>query len=49
MLARMWTKGIPLTMLVGIQTGVATLENSMEVAQKLKTELPLERLGGSVG
>ena len=29
MLVRMWRKGTPLTLLVGMQTGVATLENSM--------------------
>jgi len=33
MLARMWRKGNLLTLLVGIQTGTATLENSMEVPQ----------------
>ena len=49
MLVRMWRKGNPCALLEGMETGAATLENSMEVAQKLKTELPLERLGGSVG
>ena len=36
MLARMQRKGNPLTLLVGMQTGAATLENSMEVPQKVK-------------
>ena len=36
MLARMWKKGNPLALLVGMQTGAATLENSMEVPQKVK-------------
>ena len=29
-------------LLVGMQTGVATVENSMEKPQKLKTELPFD-------
>ena len=36
MLARMWRKRNPLTLLVEMQTGGATLENSMEVPQKSK-------------
>ena len=36
MLARMWRKGIPLTLLVGMEAGTATLENSMEVPQKVE-------------
>ena len=36
MLARMWRKGDPLALLVGMQGGTATLENSMEVPQKTK-------------
>ena len=35
MLARMWRNGNPLALLVGMQTGAATLENSVEV-QKIK-------------
>ena len=42
MLARMQRKGNPLTLLVGMQAGEATLENSMEVPQKLKIELPCD-------
>ena len=34
MLARMWRKGNPQILLVGIQTDPATVENSMEVSQK---------------
>ena len=34
--ARMWRKGNPLALLVGMQTGVATVEISMEVTQKVK-------------
>ena len=35
MLVRMWRKGNPLTLLVGMQTGAATLGN-MEFPQKVK-------------
>ena len=43
MLVRMWRKGEPLTLLVGMQVGTATLENSVEVLQKkLKIELPYD-------
>ena len=38
----MWRKGNPSTLLVGIQTGVATVENSMRFPQKLKMELPFD-------
>ena len=36
MLERMWRKGNPSTLLVGMQTGAATVENSMEVPQESK-------------
>ena len=36
MLARMWRKGNLLTLLVAMQAGAATMENSMEVPQKVK-------------
>ena len=36
MLARMWQNGNLLALLVGMQAGVAALENSMEVPQKVK-------------
>ena len=42
MLARMQRKRISFALLVGMQAGVATLENSMEVPQKLKIELPYD-------
>ena len=35
-LGRMWRKGNPLALLVGMQTGAATLEISMEVPQKVE-------------
>ena len=40
-LAKMWRKGNPLTLLVGMQTGAATLENSMEVPQEVKNRATL--------
>ena len=42
MLARMWRNVNPLALLVGMQTGAAALENSVEVAQKLKIDLPYD-------
>ena len=36
----MWRKGIPPTLLVGMQVGTATLENSVEVPSKI--ELPYD-------
>ena len=36
MLARMWRKGNPLALVVGMQTGAATVESSMEIPQKIK-------------
>ena len=41
MLARLWRKGNPSALLVGLQTGAATMENSMEFPQK-KMELPFD-------
>ena len=42
MLVRMWRKGNPLTLLVGMQAGAATLENSMDVPQKVKKRATLQ-------
>ena len=39
----MWGKGTPSTLLVGMQTGAATVENSMKFPQKLTMELPFDR------
>ena len=40
-LMELWRKGNPSTLLVGMQTGAATVENSMEFHQKKKKmELP---------
>jgi len=40
MLVKMPRKGNPLTLSVGMQTGAAILENSLELLKKLKIELP---------
>ena len=40
MLARMWRKGNPLTLLVIILIGTATMENSMVVSEKKKKMEP---------
>ena len=41
MLVRMWRKVNPRALLVGMQTGTATVENSMEVPQKSKNRTTL--------
>jgi hypothetical protein len=40
MLARMWNKRNTLSLLVGVQTGTATLETNMSNIRKLGTDLP---------
>ena len=44
MLERVWRKGNPLTLLVGMQTSTATMENSVEFPflKKLELELPYD-------
>ena len=42
MLERVWRKGNPPTLLAGMYVGAATMEDSMEVPQKIKTELPYD-------
>ena len=37
----LWRNGNPLALLVGMQIGAATLENSVEVPQKIKNRSPL--------
>ena len=38
----MWIKGNSSALLVGMQTGAATVESSMEIPQKLKMDLPFD-------
>ena len=40
MLERVWRKGNPLTLLVEMQTGTDTMENSVRFLKKLEIELP---------
>ena len=42
MLERVWRKGNPLTLLVGMQNSTATMENSVEIPQKMEIELPYD-------
>ena len=42
MLEKLWRKGNPLTLLVGMQTSTATMENSVEILKKLEIELPYD-------
>ena len=42
MLERVWKKGNPFTLLVGMQTSTATMENGVEIFLKLEIELPYE-------
>ena len=43
LLGRMWRKGNPSALLVGMQTGTVTVENSIEFPQKkLNMELPFD-------
>ena len=42
MLEKVWRKGNPLTLLVGVQTGTATMENSVEILLKNGIELPYD-------
>ena len=46
MLERVWRKGNLLTLLVGMQTGTATMENIVEILGKLEIELPVSTLLG---
>ena len=43
MLERVWRKGNPLALLVGMQTSTTTMENSVEIPlKKLEIELPYD-------
>ena len=42
MLERVQRMGTPLTLLVGIQTSTATMENSVRFLKKLEIELPYD-------
>ena len=38
----MWRKGNSFALLMGMQTGAATVESSMEICHKLKMDLPFD-------
>ena len=42
MVEKVWRKGNPLTLLVGMQTSIATMENSVGFLKKLEIELPYD-------
>ena len=42
MLEKVWRKGNPVTLLVGMQTSTATMENSVDISLKLEIELPCD-------
>ena len=42
MLERVWRKGNPLTLLVGMQTSTATVENMWRFLKQLEIELPYD-------
>ena len=42
MLVRMWRKGNPPTLLVGMQAGAVTLENTMDVPQEVENRATLQ-------
>ena len=42
MLETVWRKGNSLTLLVGMQTSIAAMENSVEILKKLEIELPYD-------
>ena len=42
MFERLWRKGSSFTLLVGMEIGAATMENHMELLQKLKIKLPYD-------
>ena len=42
MLERVWRKGNPLPLLVGLQTSTATMENMRRFLKKLEIELPYD-------
>ena len=45
MLERVWRKGNPLTLLVGMQTSTATMENSVEIPLKTDKKKKKRKLG----
>lgn len=44
---RLWGKGHPFTLMVGVETGGATMEVSVEVTQKMKSTTTVTQLDHS--
>ena len=49
MLERVWRKGNPLTLLVGMQTSAATVENSAELPLKIGNRTPIRPSNPTAG
>ena len=49
MLERVWRKGNPLTLLVGMQTSTATMENSVEIPLKIGNRTAIRPSSRSAG
>ena len=49
MLQRVWRKGNPLTLLVGMQTSTATMENSVEIPLKIGTRTAIRPSNPTAG
>ena len=49
MLERVWRKGNPLTLLVGMQTSTATMENSVEIPEKMGNRTVIRPSNPTVG
>ena len=48
-LEKMWREGNCHTLLVGVQTGAATMENSMEIPQKIKARTTIRSSYSTAG
>ena len=49
MLARVWRKGIPLILFVGMQTDITTMENSMEIPLKTRNKTIIQPSNPTTG
>ena len=49
MLERVWRKGNPLTLLVGMQTSIATMENSVEIPYKTRNRTAIRPSNPTAG
>ena len=49
MLERVWRKGNPLILLLGMQTSTATMENSVEIPLKIENRTPIQPSNPTAG